>query len=567
MTTSITASSEHVPGLEYLSGLPVVDGRLKVLWLEDKIEVDLSIELEPFIQVTRLLVPEAAEALLQAQRTVVIGARRAAAYELTECPHDLYIADHRLDEAPTNVVGDSTPARRAEAAGLTTAVMMALSFPAHPATVMPYTAHDEQIRNQRDLLKRLCPDFVNVCWGNEVGKLGRGLAQVLLDTIKAHRAFLADPTNRDLIYLRLTEAARVRAAIETSFRKREPWPGQQVITLETQWGSRSILLGALWPEAALRKDVLDASRQAEILSWLDSFPTPTDEELAARSLADRYFWLSMSDKSKARYRLAHMLRAGFGPDEGSETNDTVRETCAAIGLNPVTIQDYVAAKQLGAEPPKVSIPPEWRVPHLIDAAKKEGLQNAVVRLAVLSLLVQEEAARSAIRDELTDDLTEPARELLALWSRTYGWGHAETIGRLGRLVAAYVQRDRFDEDDESLGAIKLLFENAPSAVSNGGFQALLALLSFWDDSHRTDALTARDLPRLIDPLPQQLDTADDKVAGDRIGHALIRLGFPHPTALLSAGNSDQITAIERRAMQRFALDLAFPSDRWPSWMR
>ncbi|MCI0622746.1 MAG: hypothetical protein L0387_13980 [Acidobacteria bacterium] len=576
--TMLQFHTQDIPGLAHLSGPPIIDDRLKVVWFEDKETVGVSQQLIPYVQVTRLRVPESAEALLKAQQTIVGRGMKASRYELPECPHDIYIADHRLDEAPTNEVGEPSLARQAEACGLTTAVMMAASFPAHPATVIPYTAYKDQVKYQRDLLKRLCPGYVNVLWGNELGKLELGVARVLFDALIAHREFLVAAAGNGFIHLRLRERERMRAEIERSSTERCVWLAERVICLETEWGSRNICLGALWPELALaiENSPVDALTRAAILDWLEGFPVPTDEQLQARDLAYRYFWLSLSKESDARYRLAHILRSGVGPIGTTAANSRVREMCTEIGLDSDAVQAYVDAACNRREPVKIAIPPEWQAPHLLNAAKKEGLQESAVRLAVLCVLVCEEAARSFVREEIVEELPGVARELLSCWCRVYRMDETNIIDRLRELVSAYVRQDSPGDDEnevlgtitklEALGAIAKLLEIGPSSVSGAALKSLLGLLERWAQSEKTAPLSATYVPRLIDPLPEQLGTADEDVAGDRVGKALMRIGFSKPTTLLFVGNGDQITPVERRVMHRFAMDLRFPKASWPGWM-
>lgn len=570
MTMLQYRSTQDIPGLAHLSGPPVIDARLKVVWLEDKDVAGLSDLLTPFVQVTRLRVPESAQALLNAQQTIVGRGMIASRYELPECPHDIYIADHRLNEAPMNEVSETSLAQQAEACGLTTAVMMAVSFPAHPATVIPYTAYKDQVKYQRDLLKKLCPGYVNVLWDKELGKLELGVDRVLVDALTAHREFLVAAAGNGFIHLRLRERERMRAEIEGSSTERCVWLAERVISLETEWGSRNICLGALWPELALalNNSPVEASTRAEILDWLERFPVPKDEELQAGDLAYQYFWLSISKKSDARYKLAHMLRSGFGPIGTTAANSRVREICTEIGLDSDAVQAYVDAACNRRDPVRIAIPPEWQAPHLRNAAKNAGLQESGVRLAVLCVLVCEEAARSFVRDGCVEGF----RELLLCWCREYRMDETKIEKLIGLMVSTYVGRDSHGDDEiEALGgAIAELFGiGGPSDIYDPALESVLGLLERWAQHEKTDPLSATYVPRLIDPLPEQLDTADDGVKGvaeGRVGKALMRIGFSKPTELLFVGKRDQITALERRVMHRFAKELRFPKASWPGWM-
>jgi hypothetical protein len=321
-----------------------------------------------------------------------------------------------------------------------------------------------------------------------------------------------------------------------------------------------------------------------------------------------------------------MLRAGVSPTGTTSANILVRNLCAEIGLDPAAVDGAVRVPDsesasvnvarvpwqhsrdkvatLGAEIGKrLAVPRAWRAPHMLNTASEEGLQKPVARLAVLCLLVREEAARWDMRERLLDELPKEAKEVLSVWCGNLETTPAEMIEGLGKLVDIFRNEGEI-EATEAANAITRLFQLG-SDITRQTQDSLLGLVDRWRrDDNETGPLTPRFLARLIDPLPEQFDTADEDLSEGRIGKALARIDFGRPdprrarsraakdggergkdesqaivqpeagiadgvkglSALLSAGNGDQISASEREVMHRFALDLGFPKASWPSWM-
>ena len=106
----------------------------------------LNVHLQDFVSLTRAFVPESAEEMLAICRGSAAKANQRQEYDLPYCPHDIYIADFDLTAAPSRVVEKPSDASKAKAAGVTASVLMAANFPLHPATVIPYTAKAEQLK-------------------------------------------------------------------------------------------------------------------------------------------------------------------------------------------------------------------------------------------------------------------------------------------------------------------------------------------------------------------------------------------------------------------------------------
>ena len=594
-----------IVGLESLASVPAEDNfRVKVLWFEDKGPIGISQNLKSFVQVTRAWIPEAAEELLATEREQVAQAVHSPVYRLAECPHDIYIADHFLFEAPTNDYGQPTPARLAEAAGLTASVMMALSFPAHPATVIPYTAYEERVRNQRDLIRRFCPKFINIRWDDKFGKMQSDFALLLVEALRAHREYLPVAAAAGYIHLRSEERERLNREL-TSIVKSGRRLGKLRMSLETNWGSREILLGGLWPDLALSLDPLSGLECEQLLVWLDSFCVGGLDEQIAAQFARAYFWMSVSSRSEARYRLSHRLRMGV------EANDRdVSGLCERIGLPEGKVFEYAElvsrlrimerkldviragrGQDLGArevelvveslavhreEAARVSsllrLPYGWSVKHLLNAMR--GFGDQIKRLAVFFLLLHEEARRWAFREALLEEMP-GLKTLVQGWYKAYKRHIPELSGdkivlRMAQAVQGLESAQRLDEDvkgGEEGGVGDIAEGLIACGIPEGEVQDFFDLLGHPITVVMMTPLTVDWVPRLLDPIPEQIDTADADVTAGRIGVALKRIGIGDIGALLAPGGGGQIRREEREALRRFAMDLGFPRSKWPAWMK
>jgi len=148
---------------------------LKVLHIENQEQQHVSnkfkpsqLEELPFI-FTCIRWPEDAEQMLRIQREDVSAQHGGQEYALPLLPFDVYLADLNLrDDTVIPSDFNTTQARHAEAAGLTTAALMACNFMQHPACIIPYTAYTTELEApQYDLVKRLLPDSVLVDWEAE----------------------------------------------------------------------------------------------------------------------------------------------------------------------------------------------------------------------------------------------------------------------------------------------------------------------------------------------------------------------------------------------------------------
>lgn len=598
-------------GLHYRTGPPLSgDRRLKVLWFEDELDIKVPQDLHGFLQVTQVRVPEVAECLLLAQRATVLRARHEPTYALPECPHDIYVADFKLDAAPRNEVDEPSLAAKARAAGLTSSVMMAVNFPLHPATVMPYTAHVEQLAEQRDLLRRLSPEYVHIQWGKELGKMSEGGSnRVLKEAVQVHRDYLPTAAERGFIHLSRQECERLRSLVTKYADAGTIWPDSTTISFETEWGTRSIFLSSFWSQLAVRGSVLSRDEADAVVKWLDLFPVPTFQEVLAAELAFTYFFRRISGKSWDRYALAARLRDGAGPSADPE----VRAMCEEIGLPSMPVDNCARAVEeankldaqlarakrrdekaavrklsrlLRAARQKVDrlekgviIPADWRCPHLLKLERRL-FDDETKRLAVFFLLVYEEARRWAFAGCVVESLSADHKKLIQRWLSGAPYSEGETDEVIVRLLhrvrervraerleksrASYLRR-RLDSRYESLKA--LASELKISAETLGGMleEATKDMLP------EIVPLTVGSIARLIDPLPEQLLTADVSFGEGRVGKALSRLrpgkkGL-NVQKILSCDPDQQLSAAEKLAVERFATNLSFPKAWWPPWMK
>lgn len=611
----------EIPGLRFITGAPgTKDHRLKLLWFEDEDAFAVSSVMANYVCVAIASAPDPAAEILRRSRDDAM--KHELDHDRLFCPPDLYIPDFDLGAAPAG--HSPTDAGKATAAGLLSAMLMATTYPNHPATVLPFTGRPDQETHHYELAKLFSPPYVNVLWEYRQGKQSLGVAKVLRTVLIAHRKHLALSASRGLVHITYRERQRLVASRKLTV--------DDTITLQTMWGPRKILLGSLWPEHVTARDG-NETLYGSVKQWVESFPVAQAKERAAAELAYTYFSLRLSGMSDDRYQLSDLIQLGVAPSDPD-----VRTLCDRIGLSMAAIGPYmmvmmevrrlermstrtaerikrakeslrrarddekrdrakvrarknvdlldelqdklrVARSELKAKEMQLSLPKRSRCPQLLSREIGSIVDDETQRLSVLYLLILEESRRWALALSLSEELAKRSPELqrfLNNWPMSNApYADKKEMEDLVRKVRTKAESLRADIElrrSDSRASIRPEIEatlNALASVLDIEVTDLMFFLGRLDDHayswFASAPLTPRATAQLIDPLPEQVLTADAKFREQRVGQGLARLGLNVSEILAPRGYELPIN--ECVAVVRFAHELAFPRSEWPSWLR
>lgn len=548
------------------------DFRLKVLWIEDTQPAKLTAHtftlLSKCFTVWRAWSPhELSDSLKKALKNIYSEYSKAEFYNLPDLPMDGYLADFDLSgggqdaesressddeyEIPdphdgvdvtlssgevSGEVGLGDLALKAEAAGLTSAVLTALNFVSHPTVIVPYTGRPLQLSFQRALIRLLAPTSLIISRGSELDRGKISLEAKLQDFADDYRKNLFVWAGQDVVSIpsvergRLQELAKSRAYGEVN-QKQVKWEESDVIVVDTLYGRRHIGCTSLW----FRIDGVDPSLN-EVNKWLNDIPVPTPVYSAAVRLAYEYWTYSETDTSRYRYTLSRFIRSLKSKQPGSDAESIKSDIKVLCGLCGV---DFDAAIQ---SPTRVKMGRRQYVPHLLNSDATEEVQ----RLAVFMLLTMEYAARwRSIKDQT--DVLWKMRHIIDY--KNAAMKNSETVPfeqiDAGKLNG--VDMDRLKKIMADLGYGGLMIENGEIVVER-------LMVHDYDMAQR------------LDPLPEQLLTVEQNFSGERIWRALERVGIDLK-ALITDPDKGGMKPEERREIQYFALDIDYPRGEWPEWLR
>lgn len=157
-------------------GFQAADGKLKVLWLDDKYEKlvpPVMRDLEPWYVLTCVDGPGDIAQLISAADREGSQKGGASRYELQGLPYDIYLTDFLLcdakdEECPSKEHSES--GLHAPSAGFLLGIVTALRWPKHPQCLIPYSGYNEEYGQIWKLLKTLKPPAVEVLWDEKVTK-------------------------------------------------------------------------------------------------------------------------------------------------------------------------------------------------------------------------------------------------------------------------------------------------------------------------------------------------------------------------------------------------------------
>lgn len=549
------------------------DYRLKVLWVEDKQSehlLHLSTISRHFRIWSARTPDEVASRLKHDVEAAFYQRSEPKIYDLPCLPVDGFLADFHLaaaaedaqnreivdgagkkpipeydDEDVEDYQGDEdedvppetkASAHRAEAAGLTTAVLTALNFEGHPVVIVPYTGHQPQLSSQRLLIRLLAPPSIVISDGSELDRGKKSFEEKLQQLAIDYREAILEWAVNNVISIpseernRLKELAAGRAPGEGDD-ARVTWDDDDYIIVDTSYGRRGLHCAALWYTVDGQPPTL-----AEVNSWLDRIPTPGDVYAAAVELTEKYWFYSQTDLSKYRYILSRLLRKRMSttPDMlAAEDDADIKLLCDYCEINFADAVSY---------PKTVLMESGKFVKHLLasDAPRE------VLRLAVLMLLTCEYAARWIASQETTAPLWKLAHII--------DYKNEKLPDRPTEPFNESVVSNLSDIEIERLAEIMNRLGYTGISIKDG--ELLLERESVRD----------RDMAQRLDPLPEQLLTTEERFSGGRIYQRLNDIGV-NLKELISGSEGWAPEPHELRDIQYYARDLGFPPTAWPGWLR
>jgi hypothetical protein len=554
------------------------DRRLKVLWIEDKLFADPGVVLSRYFSIWRAWRPDdISEKLNQELKDIKSQRGIENIYNLPSFPFDGFLADFNLEGAGkdpikregarvplpkfkevkvatdsqtigSNAVADSLAdmAVKAEAAGLTAAVLTALNFESHPAVIVPYTAYPTQLFQQRALIRLLAPSSIVIAHGAELDLSKESLEKKLEQLSEFYRMNLPKWAEQGIVDIPYTESARLTKLIQDRLvddkgQKKIQWDAEDAIIVDTVYGSRMISFRSLW----YRQDLSDPHLE-EVESWIAQLPVPQQTYLEAKSIAHTYWRLGTSDEARDRYTLSRLIRTFPHCTHGEilEVKSQIERLCRHIGIDADTAI---------REPNKVEITSEkWFVDHLLSLSNS----RPVKRLAVLMLVVKAMTARQLSNiDDVAAEFGLPELEIPIL------------INKVKQFVQQYGPKLKAPTGIK-IPEAPIVPENDAETIAFLLHEMGIHELEVADDGtisvFAMPPLQPKDIAIYIDPKPKQLLTADEHFTEGRIGVALKRHKIKLEALFSGEGT---LAASERRVLQSYARELDLPPAYWPKWLR
>jgi hypothetical protein len=507
------------------------DGRLKVLWLDDKAhrEEMLIKETRTRLESSKTYTPWFAItgvgglADLRELKDNPAVAPPSLAYDRLEAPYDVYILDFRLCDAKERCSIESHKyGMHAPAAGLLAGMLTALQWPLHPQAIIPYSGYPEE-----------AGDVWNLCWQFRTD----GVHLADFETTKTKQNF------DDLLSAKVASAYRIaleeafhagKSAIPDGQRERllaiidkagEWVDANTEIKLSTVYGLRTFKLGALF---------FDLSES------LDEGPVVPSS--AVRTL------LQTAQRSDPLYRRARQLAKLFWALRLSEHS---HQAYAAIGQGKVPLLDETFPWIGDAT---------WRP----SRTEKNVEATKVIRMAILFLVVFEYRLRLTSAEFGLSDMQ--LKVLSAFNLISHGRLDIDTLTRY------------CDGSPDALEAL-LSLESVSHQAKATAMSERLDLLAL------RLPLREQDLVQLLDPVPKprgghRKPTAYAKslATGEKIGNGLVKLldgetvGAPGRTidlgALLlsdAAGARTMMLDAEWEAVKRVAAEM-LKEDEMPTFL-
>lgn len=487
------------------------DGRVKILWIDDLYEqivpTNLRDEAEWFA-LTCASGPSDIRTLLdEGIISDTKGGSKLLDYSLRGFPFDVYLTDFRLCDKKNGgcVASDAHLAAglHAPAAGFLLGLLTALRWPAHPQSIIPYSAYDEEFGQIWKLSHSVCPPSVNVVWNEGISKGKRDPYALLKYVGPTFRASITKATVSGVLQILFKERDRWEATVSSAA---ETVNARELVWFVGQYGLRPFLLGALFYDQLDKKTTTVPA--AAVREWLAQLPINDPLEREARRLAAFYWTLRSSEVSKDVYALIRRFKSGL------------------------------------AKPADFSPPPTW--PWLFEFTRDRENKHLLRRLTVLFLVILEHASRVRLRSW---DLSQNPTDLLGLIASV-----RETRG-ITSTEALKMVKDVADEFELTQELEKLLAEyKSPNVPEESLIEGARCLVM------------EGDVVQLLDPLPGAWDACLSLDSGKKIGRRLARMNPEFNVTKLLNGDGSTLTAGERLAAQRYIREMLPRSEDWPAWL-
>ena len=503
------------------------DGRMKIVWLEDQYTQHAtdakltgarlgdwySIVAVPDLEGLRSLADEAASPLLGQE------------YALSGLPADVYLTDLRMCE---NKDSRETPCELAEhyqhgvhtnGAGFLASLLTAVQFGNHPQAVLAYSGHDKEFEHTWQLASFMCPSSVAI--NKDVDKR-QPVSDLVRKAVGVYRGALANAVQKGDVHIPTFE----EGFWSRKSRQVDVVPASHRIWFCSDYGFRGIMLGSLfWDDPSVNdRNEVPVGNGSEFRKWFDSLVSSDPRERQARELATFFFQLRKTEASRQVYSI---LRNG----------------------------ERMRALQRSGRLPEAPPTIKWLVPWTDLSGLKDGEREAMVRLAVLYLLILEMAERTR-KEPLSLSLA--AAEV---------WSQIVVPGLTSGNLESEVDSLSLGNDGERSQFASSLLEALTEIVAalEAGGMSLSNDDDIFENLRQFRPIDEVDLVQLLDPLPSSWDRptlGHDK----KIGKGLRDWGFPDALALL-AGNGGVLHPHELKLARAFAREQLLAPASFPLWLK
>lgn len=519
------------------------DGRLKILWIEDKQDDLIPYDLRsytPWFSLISVSYPRDVLDLLNLEEQSDTGGKSpdSLLYDSSTLPADVYLTDFCLYDKKYEgeVSYDPVQAQMglyAPSAGFLVGLLTALRFPLHPQAIIPYSGFEEEFGHIWNLCRQFCPPSLHVLWDESITKGNRNAAELLGQVTVQYRHALIKVIENGIVHIPML----VRSSWETRLDGEVSMlSGLEQISFVSEYGLRPFLLGSLF------YDHLDSETQqipaSEVKHWLSQIPVATPMVRSARGLTAFYWALRHSPLSCSVYNAIQQ-----------------RSLDALLSSN---IRD--------------ESPPSF--PWLLGGFKKGTDKESILlmRLTVLFLMIQEHAMRIRIRRSRV--LTHEEQHFLSFIQFL-----PSTVGKDDVKMSAHALHDILEQSPLFKRKEKLhkLIEDIARSGSMGNIPLFQGHAGIAEDDlvNETDSeepleISEIDIVRLVNPLPSSWDSPTTLTRLKFIGKGLSRLKYEEysfDVKSLLRGDGSKISPFERRAAIEYALELMPMSRDWPLWLR
>ncbi len=288
------------------------DGRLKILWLDDKGQKGEMMISEVFDRVpdsqrysSWFSITSITD--LEDLRIVKEQARVGPStyeYECAEAPFDVYILDFRLCDDRENCTDEDhkTNGMHVPAVELVTGMLTALQWPSHPQAVIPYSGYSEEIGPIWELCWKFRPAGFHMAEPKKISKVRQDFGDLLTNKVaSAYRMALRDAFAAGTAAIGRGERKTLARAISAS--PNGYLDAAMEVEIQTAYGLRSFALGVLFFDKKERGDngpVVPATVVQRELIDVAAVDDPVVTKAA--QLADLFWHLRLTEQSHRAYQ-------------------------------------------------------------------------------------------------------------------------------------------------------------------------------------------------------------------------------------------------------------------------